>query len=582
MESAVSRAGAEPGAVQHTYEETEVIKASGIRRAQAAAMAATLALGGAAAAQAAGQGPGFDDPNNWPQFHRSYNAWRYSPLDQINKGNVKKLHVAWIHQPGNITHGLQATPIVIDGVMYTIAADNNVFALDAATGKTLWRWTAKLDPTVKEVFYGSASRGVTVGRGKVYVGTLDGRFVALDQKTGKELWSTQLTNLKAEYGALFSSPPQLAGGILFGGTTGGDQPIIGKIFAVNADTGERAWTFEIPRDDAKSWPGESRKKGGGSAWLPGTYDPSTDTIYIGTSNAAPDFNRDERMGDNLYTATLLALEPKSGKVKWHRQEVPNDTWDFDAAYESLLVPDGSGKTALVHLNKNGFVYVMDKDNGSIRNVWQYTENMNWAKGVDPKTGVPIDPVYPETDKQKLHCPNLLGARSWNPGAYNPTTKLWYSHGMEVCNTVTSAKQGPVAGIGGLSLGLSEITLTNPPGKKADGWLGAFDPLTGKQAWKVRFEMPPLSAALATGGGLVFTGDMVGNLYAFDADNGKELWKFNAGSGARGGPVSYAVNGKQYIVIPTGLGSHAPGFLTGAFPQIRSLPGGAALIAFTVD
>ncbi|WER50940.1 PQQ-binding-like beta-propeller repeat protein [Cupriavidus sp. WKF15] len=540
-----------------------------------------IAMVGAQGAQAE-SGPGFDDPNNWPQYHRSYNAWRYSPLNQINRNNIKRLHVAWIHQPGVVTHGLQATPIVIDGVMYYIAADNNVFALDAATGKTLWHYKPKLAPITREVFYASASRGVTVGRGKVFVGTLDGRFVALDQKTGKELWSTQLTNQRAEQGALFSAPPQLAGNILFGGTTGGDQPIIGKIFAVNADTGERTWTFEIPRDDPNSWPGDSRSKAGGSAWMPGTYDPTTDTIYIGTSNAAPDFNREGRVGDNLYTASLLALDPKTGKLKWYRQEVPNDTWDFDAAYEALLVPDGHGKTALVHLNKNGFVYVMDKDTGAMRNAWQYAENMNWAKGVDPKTGLPIEPNYPETDKQKLHCPNLLGARSWNAGAYNPGTKLWYSQGMEVCNTVTSAKQGPTPGINTLTLGLSEITLTDPPGKKADGWLAAFNPLTGKQAWKVRFELPPLSNVLATGGGLVFTGDMVGNLYAFDADNGKELWKFNAGSGARGGPVSYAVNGKQYIAIPTGLGSHAPGFLTGAFPQIRDLPGGAAMMVFAVD
>lgn len=526
---------------------------------------------------------GADNPNNWPEYHRTFNAWRYSPLEQINKANVKKLKLSWIHQPGTITHGLQATPIVIDGVMYSIGPDNNVFALNAATGKILWRYTAKLDPIVKEVFYGSASRGVTVGRGKVYVGSLDGRFIALDQKTGKELWSTQLTNLKAEYGALFSSPPQLAGNVLYGGTTGGDQPIIGKIFAVNADTGERVWTFEIPKDDKNSWPGDSRKVGGGSAWLPGTYDARTDTIYIGTSNAAPDFNNDNRRGDNLYTATLLALDPKTGKVKWHRQEVPMDTWDFDAVYEALLVPDGKGGESLVHLNKNGFVYVMNKDTGAIKNAWQFTENMNWAKGVDPKTGLPIDPVYPETGKQKLHCPNLLGARSWNHGAYNPKTKLWYSHAMELCNTVTSAKGDDIPkGISALYLGLSEITLTNPPGKKGDGWLGAFDPLTGKQAWKIRFELPPLSSVLATAGGLVFTGDMVGNLYAFDADNGKELWKFNAGSGARGGPISYAVNGKQYIAIPTGLGSHAPGFMAGAFPQIKDLPGGAALLVFSLE
>lgn len=548
----------------------------------ATVIAAALAVLPLASSPArAESGPGYDDPNNWPQYHRSYNAWRFSPLSQINKSNVKKLKVAWIHQPGNITHGLQATPIVIDGVMYTISADNNVWAIDAATGKTIWHYTAKLDPVVKEVFYQSASRGVTVGRGKVFVGTLDGRFLALDQKTGKELWSTKLTDMRAEFGALFSAPPQLAGDILFGGTTGGDQPIIGKIFAVNADTGERAWTFEIPKDDPKSWPGDSRKKGGGSAWMPGTYDPTTDTIYIGTSNAAPDYYGDERKGDNLYTATLLALEPKSGKIKWYRQEIPHDTWDFDAAYEALLVPH-EGKQVLVHLNKSGFVFVMDKDNGNLKNVWQYAENMNWTKGIDPKTGAIAEMNRPEVGKQKLFCPNLLGARSWNHGAYNPKTGLWYSTGMEVCNTVTGAKQGEVETINGLSLGLSEITLVDPPGKKADGYLAAFDPFTGKVKWKKRFELPPISSVLTTGGGLVFMGDMVGKLHAFDADDGKELWTFAAGSGARGGPVSYAVNGKQYIVIPTGLGSHVPGFLAGAFPQIKNLPGGAALIAFTLE
>jgi alcohol dehydrogenase (cytochrome c) len=544
-----------------------------------ALLAGQFALGGPAAA--AGKGPGYEDPNNWPQYHRTYNAWRFSPLAQIDKANVKKLKVAWIHQPGNITHGLQATPIVIDGVMYSISADNNVWAIDAASGATLWHYAAKLDPVVKEVFYQAASRGVTVGRGKVFVGTLDGRFVALDQKTGKELWSTQLTSPKTEFGALFSAPPQLAGNVLFGGTTGGDQPIMGKIYAVNADTGKPAWTFEIPRDDPKSWPGDSRKKAGSSAWMPGTYDPTTDTIYIGTSNAAPDYYSDERKGDNLYSATVLALDPKTGKIKWHRQEVPNDSWDYDAAYEALLVPY-KGKEALVHLNKGGFVYVMDKNSGTLINAWQYAENLNWAKGIDMKSGHPIEPNYPEVGVQKLFCPNLLGARSWNHGAYNPGTGLWYSQGMEVCNTVTGAKQEDGLPINGLSLGLSEITLVNPPGKKADGWLGAMDPITGKVKWKVRYDLPPLSSVLTTAGGLVFTGDQRGILYAYDADNGKELWKFNAGSGARGGPVSYAVNGKQYIVIPTGLGSHAPGFLAGAFPDIKKLPGGAALIAFTLE
>ncbi|PKO79616.1 MAG: quinonprotein alcohol dehydrogenase [Betaproteobacteria bacterium HGW-Betaproteobacteria-13] len=505
-----------------------------------------LSLACASVIAATSADPGSVDPDNWPQYHRTSNAWRYSPLTEINKDTVKNLKVAWIHQPGNITHGLQATPIVIDGVLYYISANNNVWAVDAASGKTLWHFEPKLDPLSKQVFYAAASRGVTVGRGKVFLGTLDGRFVALDQKTGKQLWSTQLTDLKTQYGALFSAPPQLAGDVLFGGTTGGDQPIAGKIYAVNADTGTPVWNFEIIKDDPKSWPGDSGKVGGGSAWMPGTYDAESDTIYIGTSNAAPDYYTPGREGDNKYTATLLALDPKSGKLKW-----------------------------------SGFVFVMDKADGKLENVWQFAENMNWAKGIDPKTGELIEPRRPQPGKRELLCPNLLGARSWNHGAYNPGTGLWYSHGMEVCNEVVSGKDDPASlrAISALSLGIDEIKLVAPPGgKKPDGRLDARDPLTGKLKWSVRYELPPLSSVLTTAGGLVFTGDMEGHLYAYDADNGKALWQFSAGSGVRGGPVSYAVNGKQYIVIPTGLGSHAPGFLAGAFPQIKDLPGGAALTA----
>ncbi|MCB1886978.1 MAG: PQQ-binding-like beta-propeller repeat protein, partial [Rhodocyclaceae bacterium] len=546
-----------------------------------APLALALTCVGAIAADEAK--PGFGDPDNWPQYHRSSNAWRFSPLTEINKDTVKNLKVAWIHQPGNITHGLQATPIVIDGVLYYISAFNNVWAVDAATGKTLWHYEPKLAPISRQVFYAAASRGVTVGRGKVFVGTLDGRFVALDQKSGKEIWSTQLTDQKTQYGALFSAPPQLAGDVLFGGTTGGDQPFAGKIYAVNADTGKPVWTFDIIKNDPASWPAGSGKVGGGSAWMPGTYDEKSDTIFIGTSNAAPDFYGADRKGDNKYTATLLALDPKTGKLKWHRQEIPHDVWDFDSAYEALVVKK-DGKDVIVHLNKSGFVFVMDKDDGKLENVWQFAENMNWSKGIDPKTGALIEPRRPEPGKRELLCPNLLGARSWNHGAYNPGTGLWYSHAMEVCNEVVSGPDDPTSlkALSALSLGIDEIKLVPPPNSaKPYGRLDARDPLTGKLKWSIRYDMPPLSSVLTTAGGLVFTGDMEGHLFAYDADNGKQLWQFNAGSGVRGGPVSYAVNGKQYIVIPTGLGSHAPGFLAGAYPQIKDLPGGAALIGFTL-
>ena len=547
-------------------------------------LAGVVALSGTlvGAPASAESGPGFDDPDNWPQYHRSFNAWRYSPLAEVDTSNVADLKVAWIHQPGDITHGLQATPIVIDGVLYYVSANNNVWAVDAATGKTLWHYQPKLDPISKKVFYAAASRGITVGLGKVFLGTLDGRMIGIDQKTGKELWSTQLTDMANEYGALFSAPPQLAGEILFGGTTGGDQPIRGKIFAVKADTGERAWTFEIPQDNPESFPGESWKIGGGSAWMPGTYDPRTETIYIGTSNAAPDYFNRDRKGDNKWTASLLAIDPKTAKLKWGLQEVPHDSWDYDAAYEALMV-EKDGKEVLVHLNKGGFVFVADKDSGKLENVWQFAENVNWVKGIDPKSGKLIDPVYPEQGKVKTFCPNLLGARSWNHGAYNPGTGLWYSHAMEVCNEVEAGPVDPesMKALSALSLGIESIKLVPPPGDKPHGRLDARDPITGERKWSIRYELPPLSSVLTTAGGLVFTGDMEGNIYAYDANDGKELWTFWAGSGLRGGPVSYRAGGKQYLVFPTGLGSHAPGFLAGAFPQIKDLPGGAALIAFTL-
>ena len=254
-----------------------------------------------------GQAGGEADPNNWTQYHRTSNAWRYSPLEQINKDNVKRLKAAWIHQPGDITAGLISTPLVKDGVMYYVAPNNNVFALDAATGRTIWHYQPKLAAIASQSFYATLSRSLTMGHGHIYLGTLDGRFVAIDEKSGKEAWSTQLTDLKTCFGCLFSSSPVLAGDVLIGGSTGGDQPQRGKIYAVNALNGEKMWTFDTIKDDPKSWPDGTGKVGGGGAWLPGTYDAASDSVFIGTSNAAPDFYGDARKGDNLYTASMLAV-----------------------------------------------------------------------------------------------------------------------------------------------------------------------------------------------------------------------------------------------------------------------------------
>jgi len=523
-----------------------------------------------------------DDGSNWPQYYRTEKAWRYSPLDEINKTNVGKLKVAWIHQPGDIQHGLQATPIAIDGKLYYVGANNNVYAVDAASGKTIWHYKPKLNPLADKVFYVAASRGVTVGHGKVFLGTLDGSMIALNQKTGKVIWKKQVTDFKECYGCLFSSPPQLAGDIIYGGTTGGDQPQQGRIFALNAHTGEKAWTFNTIKDDKKSWPGDSGKVGGGGAWMPGVYDKKTDTIYIGTSNAAPDYYPESRKGDNLYTASLLAIEGKTGKLKNHYQEVPHDVWDYDSAYEIMTIPH-EGKEYLVHLNKGGFYFVLDKKTMKPHNIWRLAKHINWVKNIDPKTGKLSGRHEPEAGKNKLFCPYLLGVRSWNQAAYSPKTKLLYTNAMEVCNEVTGAKQEvDKIGIAGLYLGLSAIKTVNPPGDKVSARFEARDPITGKVKWTVPYDIPGLGSALATGGGLVLNGDVRGNINIYDDETGKKLWSFNAGSGIRSGPITYKAGGKQYIVVPTGLGSHAPGFMAGSFPEIAKLPGGAALIAFSIE
>ena len=526
-----------------------------------------------------------DDPADWPRYHRLDNGWRFSPLKDINKSNVKKLKVAWIHQAGDIANGMQATPIVLDGIIYYVGPNNNVYAVNGKSGETIWHYQPELDPIVDEVFYTNASRGVTVGHGNVYLGSLDGRMIALDQKTGEVKWENQIiTTQREDFGILFSSPPQLCAGILYGGTTGGDQGQLGRVFAADAKTGKTAWIWKTLDGAEKNWPGDSEKVGGGGAWLPGQCDQATGTIYIGTSNAAPDFYRHGREGTNKWAASYVALDAKSGKVKHAHQEIPNDVYDYDSAYEGIFFKR-NGKEYIAHLNKSGFVFVYNKADLSIANVWQFAEHVNFVKTIDPKTGELIGRVNPEDGKEITICPYLLGARSWNHGAYNPDTGLWYTNAQEACNTVTPAPTDPDSQStpAALSLGVSAIKAIAPPGtERATARLDARDPFTGKRKWTVPYELPGYGSVLATAGGLVFNGDPKGVVYAYDADNGKVLWDFNTGSGIRAGIVSYAEDGKQYILVPSGWGSLAPGFAASAYPGIDKIPGGASIIAFTIE
>lgn len=316
--------------------------------------------------------------------------------------------------------------------------------------------------------------------------------------------------------------------------------------------------------------------------MPGVYDEKTDLIHIGTSNAAPDFFGEVRKGDNKYTASLLAIEAKTGKLKWFFQEVPHDVWDYDSAYEIVTI-EHENRDVIFHLNKGGFVYVLDKKTGKPINIWPLSQTYNWVESVNPKTGELIGRNEPKLGEEKVLCPYLLGARSWNHGAYSPKTGLWYTNAMEVCNKIIAAEQNPEKiGISGLYLGVSLLEAVAPPNQKASARLDARDPITGEVRWSVNYPIPGLGSVLATAGGLVFNGDVFGKVFAYDAANGDELWSFNTGSGIRSGIISYGKNGKQYLLVPSGFGSHAPGFMASAFPEVSGLPGGAALIAFSID
>ncbi len=523
-----------------------------------------------------------DADGNWSEYHRDYRGWRYSPLTKINTGNVRKLKVAWIHQPGDIAQGLQATPLAIDGVIYYIGANNRVFAVDGKTGTEIWHYYTELDPITSKLLFASFNRGVAVGHGKVYFGTLDGRVIALDQKTGKKAWERKLVDTAKKSGSNFTSAPTIAGDVLIIGPTGGDLAQRGHVFGISAISGEPVWTFDTLRDDPASWPKEVIDTGGGGAWMTGQYDPKTDLYYIGTSNAAPDFDGSVRPGDNLYTATLLAIEPKTGKLRWHHQEVPHDVWDFDAAYETLMIDKGDRKL-MTHLNKGGFVTVLDRSSGKVVNVWPLAKNINWVDSVNPATGELVGRHEPDATKANTFCPSVLGARSWNHGAYSPKTGLWYTNANEFCNVVKVATQDPkTVAFSQPYFSFGELDFVAPPGGKASSRLQAVDPLTGKTAWSIDYALPGLGSVLATAGNLVFNGDTQGLVHAYDAKSGKELWQFNTGSGIRSGLISYAAGGKQYLLVPSGFGSLFPAFASGLFPAFKEARGGAALIAFTLE
>lgn len=530
---------------------------------------------------------------DWAHYGGTQFSWRYSSLDQINTGNVKNLAPAWIFQTGDYAENLHSTPIVIDGVMYLISATAQVFALNAATGGLIWQY--KYPPPRRGIPGSHAdfieNRGVAVGNGKVFFGTRDNFLVALDQKTGREVWKVSVDDPQ-QCGCNITAAPLLVKDKVIVGGNGGDEAHRGYLTAFYAATGRVAWRwYVVPAPGEKgneTWKGDSWKFGGGAPWLTGSFDPDLNLVYWGTGNAASDFydagrvptgaNKSQEV--NLYTASVVALDADTGRLRWHYQEVPDDVWDFDSAYEVLLMDreiGGRTRKILVHMNKSGLTFVLDRQSGEYLGSFNVPETVNWITGVTPD-GKLTGRYEPEIGETRSFCPSAAGAKSWNSMAYSPRTGFIYIPTNELCNDITPNDNKPSEGRNFMN---GAFPLKLAPNRSTYSHVDAWDPVTGKRIWSVPYKFVLLSSMLATAGDLVFTGDPEGNFFAFDARSGNKLWSFQTGAGHRGSAVSYSVNGKQYIATTTGWHQTIVGGAAAALFPNESFRLGSTLVVFAL-
>ena len=519
---------------------------------------------------------------DWPSYGGTHAALRYSALDQINNFNVDRLVPVWLFQTGDPESGLQATPIVLDGVMYVSSASNWVFALDAAAGRLLWEYRFPL-PKRPELGYGRQNRGVAVGQGRVFMGTADNQVVALDQKTGRELWRVQVED-ERQCGCNITGAPLVVKDLVIAGVTGGDSAHRGYLTAFDARTGRMRWRFyTIPAPGEKgseTWPGDSWRFGGGATWMTGSYDADLDLLYWGVGNASSDLNKSHRRGDNLYTCSIIALDPATGKLRWHYQEVPQDVWDYDAAFELILadIPlNGQTRKVLMQPTKTGYVWMLDRVTGELLKTWRFAKHVNWITGIT-ENGKLVGRLEPEVGKTKLICPSAIGAKNWNQSAYSLQTGWLYIPVQEICNDLTALDQEPSEGKAFVS---GRWEMKAPPGGKIEGYIAAYDPRTGERRWTAPATTWVLASLLATAGDVVFGGDPEGYFFALDARTGKRLWSFQTGGGHRGSAVTYSVNGRQYVATPTGWGSIVGGAHQMIWPDQPMPRGGSALVVFAL-
>ena len=507
------------------------------------------------------------EPGNWMSYHGDYRSWHYSSLDQINTGNVKNLKEAWSHVASRANRGLQGFPLAIDGVLYYSSPYNQLYALDGATGNILWTYKHKLnEDLVARQTHSPYNRGIAAGFGNIYMGTLDGKLAAIDAKTGKLNWETKLVDSeKLTVG--FTGAPLLVKDKIVIGAQGGEWPYRGPIFGVNARTGEEVWHFftvggndNSPSDRRDTWGNDSWRTGGGGGWMAGAYDPETDTVWWGTGNPAPlyDWAGDNwmsegpRPGINLYTSSIILLNPDTGELKGYHQVLPHDAWDYDPASGELMMIEKGGKKYVVHPTKAGFVFVFDRSGKPVK-VYKGVDNINFVEDIKDD-GTLVGRRDLAEGKHTNLCPAIAGGYSWNAGSYSPKTGLLYKVGFEWCMDLEVMKTEPITEpVVQLNIG-ANFTFEAPEGDKLRGHIRARDPVDGTVKFEIGYQAPPHAGLLTTGGNVLFVPEADGMLAAYDASNGKKLWNHNNGQGHNGGIITYMAGGKQYVAVMTGWGS----------------------------
>jgi len=533
-------------------------------------------------------------PGDWLTHGRNYGETRFSPLKQISDGNVSKLGLAWSFDT-NTNRGLEATPLIVDGVMYTTGSWSMVFAIEAHTGKQLWQY----DPQVPRNYGTKAccdvvNRGVAFYRGKVYLGTLDGRMVALDAATGKVVWEVVTVDQSKPY--TITGAPRVVKGKVVIGNGGAEYGVRGYVTAYDAETGKLAWRFyTVPGDPsqpfespamekaAKTWKGEWWKVGGGgTAWDSMAYDPELDLLYVGTGNGSP-WNpqlRSKGEGDNLYLSSILALRPDTGELVWHYQTTPGDAWDYTATQHMILADlniSGRQRQVLMQAPKNGFFYVLDRKTGELISAEPYIPT-TWAKGIDKQTGRPIEnPGVRYENSPVPQKPGPLGGHNWQPMSYNPQTGLVYIPAQENAfyyGQMPDFQYRPGTWNTGVNFGIS----TEVPKELFPGHLLAWDPVAQKERWRAQYPMMWNGGLLSTAGNLVFQGTSDGRFVAYSADKGAKLWEVKVGTGIIASPVTYEVGGVQYVSIMAGWGGSFA--LTGGSIGLPATPG--RLLTFALN